>query len=103
MMTNQMNAEAKDRRGSILAAALQCFNENGIEASAIADICERAGASVGSVYHHFGSKENIATALLAEGLYSNAKQLEQSLRQARGARQGILIVVESLIQWIVAH
>lgn len=102
-MRNQIDKEAPDRRGAILAAALQCFNENGIEAAAIGDICKRAGASIGSVYHHFGSKEGIAAALLAEGLHDNARQLERRLRQARGARQGVHTLVESLIQWIAAH
>lgn len=98
-----MLAAAGDRRSSILAAALECFNEHGIEAAAIGEICKRAGASIGSVYHHFESKEGIAIALLAEGLYRNARQLERRLRRARGARQGVRTLVQSLIQWIAAH
>lgn len=103
IMEDNIGGKATDRRGAILAAALRCFNENGIEGAAIGEICRRSGASIGSVYHHFGSKEGIAAALLAEGLHRNARQLEQRLRRARGARQGVRTLVESLAQWVVAN
>lgn len=92
-----------ERRERILSAALECFNEHGIQAAAIADICARAKASIGSVYHHFGSKEGIATALLVEGLRRNTDQLEARLRDARGPREAVRTVVRSLIDWIAAH
>lgn len=92
-----------DRRAAILAAALACFNEQGIEATPIGAICARAGASVGSVYHHFGSKEGIAIALLAEGLSANAAQLEARLRGLRSARAAVQALVGSLVDWIGAN
>lgn len=96
-------AATAGRRESILAAALHCFNEQGLEAAAIGEICARAKASVGSVYHHFGSKEGLAAALLAEGLRDNARQLEARLKKARSARQGVRTLVISLVDWIAAH
>lgn len=98
-----MSTNAGDRRGGILAAALACFNEKGLEAAGIGEICSRSGASIGSVYHHFGSKEGIAAALLLEGLGSNTDLLEERLGAARGARDGVRAVVASLIDWIAAH
>src|SRR6266566_5134063 len=56
------------RRSRILEAALACFNERGFTATTIEEICQRSGASVGSVYHHFGGKEGLAAALYVEGL-----------------------------------
>lgn len=98
-----MAGKRLDRRRNILDAALQCFNEHGVEAAAIGDICTRADASVGSVYHHFGSKEGIVHALLAEGLRSNMQFLEPNLRRARSARQGVHAVIHSLVEWVAAH
>lgn len=101
--TPSTKAERGERRAEILAAALACFNEHGVEAAAIGDICARAGASIGSVYHHFGSKEGIAAALLVDGLRSNVEQLRQRLHGVRGARAGIRALVASLVDWVVAH
>lgn len=98
-----MTPKPPDRRRRILSAALQCFNEHGVEAAAIGDICAGADASVGSVYHHFGNKEGIVQALLAEGLRSNMQFLEPNLRRARSARQGVHVVVHALIEWVAAH
>ena len=84
-------------------AALQIFNQNGIEATPVDEIGRRAGASVGSIYHHFSSKEGLAIALLAEGLRSNARQLEQRLDKLGTAQQGVRMIVYSLIDWISAN
>lgn len=98
-----MTPKHPDRRQRVLSTALLCFNERGVEATSIGDICAHAEASVGSVYHHFGSKEGIVTALLAEGLRSNMQHLAPKLLEARGARDGVYAVVHSLIGWVVAH
>jgi AcrR family transcriptional regulator len=58
----------RSRRAAILEAALDRFSADGYDAASIEGICAASGASVGSVYHHFGSKEGIAAALYAEGI-----------------------------------
>lgn len=98
-----MTDRASERRRRILVAALECFDRQGVDGTTIADIRERSGASTGSIYHHFGSKEGIATALLVEGLERNARLLEQRLDGAEGAREGVRTVVRSTIEWIAEH
>lgn len=72
-----------------------------MESVSIAEICDRSGASVGSVYHHFGNKEGILLALLSDGLAAHLEALEQALEQAEGhPRACIEAVVDSLIQWV---
>jgi AcrR family transcriptional regulator len=93
-------APRSDRRNAILMSALECFNQDGIEATSVDEIGRRAGASVGSIYHHFKGKEGLAISLLAEGMRRNAQQLEKRLRGARTARQGVKAAVESLVDWI---
>ena len=60
--------QTQTRQSEILAAALSCFSEVGIEATTIEMICRRSGSSVGSVYHHFGDKAGVAAALAFEGI-----------------------------------
>ncbi len=61
-------APTEPRRRAILEAALKCFSTDGYDTAGIEDICRISGASVGSIYHHFGSKEGIAAALYEEGI-----------------------------------
>jgi AcrR family transcriptional regulator len=57
-------AAPKTRRGEssravILQAALDLFQERGYEATTMRAIADRAGASLGSSYHYFPSKEHL--------------------------------------------
>lgn len=51
-------------RTAILDAALELFSHRGYGATSMRDIAGKAGASTGSVYHHFADKETIFKALL---------------------------------------
>ena len=83
-----------------MMAALHCFNEQGVEATAMAAICQRAGASVGSIYHHFGSKEGIVQALLVEGLANHAERLKSEIGHCKGAQDGVNLIITTLLDWI---
>lgn len=50
-------------RTALLAAARDVFTESGYVGAAITDIVDRAGLSVGSLYHHFASKYDVYLAL----------------------------------------
>ena len=85
------------RKQEILAAALSCFNEFGVEGTTIEQIRERSGASVGSLYHHFGNKDRIAAALFIEGMEDYHQKLSAALEQAGEAEAGIKVMVQSYI------
>ena len=53
-------------RTAILDAALDLFSHRGYGATSMRDIAGKAGASTGSVYHHFQDKEAIFKALLEQ-------------------------------------
>lgn len=92
------------RRQAVLEAALACFAEAGVEAVSVAEICQRSGASVGSVYHHFGSKEGIVLALLADGLGAHLSNLKRALADAGGQPKDCVdAVIGSLIAWVEAN
>ncbi|MFC3108348.1 TetR/AcrR family transcriptional regulator [Undibacterium arcticum] len=55
------------RRKQILDAASASINQKGIAGMSISDISAAAGLSVGAIYTHFKSKEEILAALIAHG------------------------------------
>jgi AcrR family transcriptional regulator len=55
-------------RSSLIAAAGSLFAEQGVEATAIAEITETADVGFGSFYNLFDSKDEIADAVLGEAL-----------------------------------
>ncbi|MCP4319959.1 MAG: TetR/AcrR family transcriptional regulator [Hyphomicrobiales bacterium] len=49
----------KERRSRIIEAALSCFLEYGYNQTGIRQIAKRAGISLGNLYNHFRSKEDV--------------------------------------------
>ncbi len=49
----------QERRSHILAAAADCFAEQGFHSTSTAQICARAGMSPGNLFHYYGSKAEI--------------------------------------------
>lgn len=86
------------RRSEILGAALACFGENGYERTTIEEIRARSGASVGSIYHHFGGKEQIADALYADALRDYQSGFLELLRG--DAERAIKGVVRHHLRWV---
>jgi AcrR family transcriptional regulator len=54
---------AQATRIALLTAAREVFTEAGYADANITDIVNRAASSVGSLYHHFGGKQDLYIAL----------------------------------------
>ncbi len=68
----------RDSRTKLLDAALYVIRAKGYSAARVEDVCEAAGLTKGSFFHHFASKEELALAAaeyfsaFAEGIFSAA-------------------------------
>lgn len=93
----------QSRKDTILTAALACITDVGADATTIEMIRERSGASIGSLYHHFGNKERILASLYLEGLRRYAERLDGNLVAAADAAACIGALVTSYIDWVVEN
>jgi len=91
------------RRHQILDAALSCFLEQGVEATTIEQIRKASGASLGSIYHHFGSKEAIALAVYAETIKEYHAQLLAVLDEQTTAQDGIRALISAHLEWVQSN
>jgi AcrR family transcriptional regulator len=64
-MARQVRSEATRRK--ILDAAIEVFGEVGYAAAGWNTIIERTGMTKGALYHHYDSKESLASAIIEEG------------------------------------
>ncbi len=89
-----------ERRRAILDAALAVFLEVGVEAASVEEVRRRSGASVGSLYHRFGSKEGIAAAVYLDALRDYQAGFVAALDQAGDAADGVRSVVRAHMRWV---
>jgi AcrR family transcriptional regulator len=91
------------RRAAILDAALQVFTEQGVTAASIERIRALSGASTGSIYHHFGSKEGIAGALYVACLDDYQREFLRAVESQDRARDFVEAGVRQHLAWVAAN
>lgn len=92
-----------ERRRSILEAALDAFLEVGETGTFIQEVCARAGVSVGALYHHFGSKDQLIATLHYTLLAEYQSGAGPILAADPPAEAGIRQTVDYHVSWLVAH
>ncbi len=86
------------RREEILEAALDSLGAG--EEATIENVRQRSGASVGSIYHHFGGKDGIEAALYVKILRGYQAGILRALRAATDAEGGVKALVRHHLHWV---
>jgi AcrR family transcriptional regulator len=94
-------ARSETTRQKILDAAMDLFSEVGYATAGLGEIIERAGMTKGALYHHFDSKEALATAIIEQGttLTSDAfrRVCESSSPALENVIHGVFVVTDLLV------
>ena len=77
-------ARGMQRVAELLDAGAALFTKNGYETTTMTQIAKRAGASIGSLYQFFPSKEVLAEALFARYVERAVSMLEDLAKHAPG-------------------
>jgi AcrR family transcriptional regulator len=93
----------RGRRAAILDAALRLSADRGLDAVSLAEVCRAAGASNGSMYHHFPTRQALQAALWGRALEGYQAAIARGLERSRSARDGIRGVVLGHVRWVLAH
>ncbi|MGK5529751.1 TetR/AcrR family transcriptional regulator [Streptomyces sp. URMC 129] len=72
-------------RQTMLRAAREVFTEHGFAEASISQVIERAGSSVGSLYHHFGGKTELFIAVWESFQDAQEEAAAASVAEARAA------------------
>lgn len=86
---------AEATRTALLQAAQEVFATAGFMEANIADVVARAGASVGSLYHHFGGKADLYLAVFEDYQARQEERAAAAVRaaQAQGVRDPVALFV----------
>lgn len=90
-------------RQRALIAALALFDAQGVDATTIEQVRDAADVSIGSLYHHFGSREGLVTALYEDLLERYRIALMAELSKHDTPRSFLDTFVKTHIAWSVRH
>ncbi|MFO0577062.1 MAG: TetR/AcrR family transcriptional regulator [Polyangia bacterium] len=100
-MSKQARGQATTDR--VLDAALACFVRDGVQGATIQDIAARSGVSIGSIYHHLGSRERILLELYRRCLERMLAHVTRAVLRRRDARDGVRALVTSYLRFVEKH
>ena len=92
--------ERGERQSAILSAALEAFIEHGFAATTVEELRRRSGASIGSIYYHFGGKEGLAAELYVEGLRGYQAGFLEAIEGHALAEQAVRALVRHHLRWV---
>src|SRR5690349_498545 len=104
-MTKLRTARTRQRtkpgssRDDIAAAAVELFVERGVAATRVEDILAAAGVSVGSLYHHFGDKLNLAATVYLDLLQRFQTDMLVELDRHVNTEEAVRGLVAAYLQW----
>jgi AcrR family transcriptional regulator len=99
------DANTGDRRSEtrrkLLAAADALFYGEGVRATGVGAVVERAGVTKMTLYDHFASKDELVAAYLGERDRSWREFLEETLAGHDDPREKLLAVFDAYREWLV--
>lgn len=84
-----------DTRAALIAAGRKLFGQRGFDGASVRAITQEAGANLGAVTYHFGSKLGLYSAVLEEGLRPMAGRVRAAAAAEGTALERILRIVEA--------
>ena len=90
-------------RADLIKAARRLFGQRGFDGTSVRAITRAAGANLGAVTYHFGSKRELYGAVLEQGLRPIAERVNAAAGSEGTALERMLRVVEAYFEHFETH
>lgn len=90
-------------RAELIAAGRKLFGQRGFDGASIRAITTEAGANLGSVTYHFGSKRDLYSAVLEDGLRPMASRVRAAAASDGTALERMLSIVRAYFEHFETH
>ena len=92
--------EVEQRKREIIEAARVCFLRNGFHQTTTDEICREAAITPGGLYHYFGSKEEIISAVIEDAAHTTVQNLRTTAEVSGDVRTAVQALASLFFQWI---
>ncbi|MFO8048915.1 MAG: TetR/AcrR family transcriptional regulator [Desulfosudaceae bacterium] len=93
-----MNISKLTTKDKILAAANSEFAEKGFYRAVVSDIADRAGVGKGTVYRHFGNKEDLLGYLVNQGVNRLEKRIEGVVAETTSPKDSLAEIISIFLE-----
>jgi len=98
-MSDPTVLETSHPKDRILQASLELFVDQGYFNTNVPDISKKSKCSVGSIYHHFLNKEEIASSLYISGISQFRSALDASISEKKDLEHNIKKLVGTFLEF----
>ncbi len=91
--------EIENRRREIIVAARTCFLRNGFHQTTTDEICHEAAITPGGLYHYFGSKEEIISAVIEDTTRATVADLTSTAEASGDMRSAVEALSSLFFEW----
>ena len=91
--------EIESRRQEIIDAARACFLRNGFHQTTTDEICREASITPGGLYHYFGSKEEIISAVIEDAARLTVQNLKAATEASGDLRSAVQALATLFFEW----
>ena len=91
--------EIENRRREIVVAARACFLRNGFHQTTTDEICHEAAITPGGLYHYFGSKEEIISAVIEDTTRATVADLTSTAEASGDMRSAVQALSSLFFEW----
>ncbi|MGD2132145.1 MAG: TetR/AcrR family transcriptional regulator [Maricaulaceae bacterium] len=92
-----------DLKNALLRAAEELLNESDAETLSLRAVARKAGVSAAAPYHHFASKEELLSALAAEGFRSKTEAMLAEAAKYDDPRDKMRALGVAYVRWARQH
>lgn len=101
--TRSSSGRGDETRAALLAAGRKVFARRGFDGASVRDITREAGANLGAVTYHFGSKRGLYTAVLIHGLTPMVERVGRAASDAGSPLERLTRVVEVFFEHLATN
>ena len=91
--------EIENRRREIVVAARACFLRTGFHQTTTDEICHEAAITPGGLYHYFGSKEEIISAVIEDTARATVADLTSTAEASGDMRSAVQALTSLFFEW----
>src|SRR3990172_1708574 len=92
--------EVEQRKREKSEAPRRCFLQNGFHQTTTDEICREAAITPGGLYHYFGSKEEIISAVIEDAAQATVQNLRSTAEASGDVRTAVQALASQFFEWI---